>query len=157
MSEPATDQPATQILRCNPRFLRRLLIHRVFMSFSVSMLAWRAGWPIVCALFALNLTATVFVYRRSSDYRFTIDQHAIRTEKKFTRHADVTTPITSIRYVSWHGSIFENSFGLGTVEISVNVSNTKRDTLVWPHLDNPKAVVARLKAAQSMTNQTALR
>jgi hypothetical protein len=127
------------------------------MSLSVSLIAWRAGWPIVCALFAVNLTAAVLAYRRSSGYRFTIDQHAIRTEKKFTRHADVTTPVQSIRHISWHGSISETALGLGTVEISINVSNTQRATLIWPHLDNPKAVVAMLKAAQSRTIQTALR
>lgn len=78
-------------------------------------------------------------------FRFTLRDESIRTQKLFSQHLDVSTPIGRIQGVSAYEGILEALLDVGTLEISTASSHGQHALFIWPHLKASRQIARTIQ------------
>jgi membrane protein YdbS with pleckstrin-like domain len=135
--------------RCDRSYLRLKLAIHLLVALGIGLGIGLASVPagVICGLLAFVVAIFTWYIRRN--WRFTMAETVVRTEKNFTKDIDVTTPIVNIQSVSAYEGVLEALFGVGTVEISTASSNGDHVTFRWPFLAHHREIVELLKSEMS--------
>lgn len=131
--------------RCDRRYLRVRMLVELSLTVVLSILVGLASVVAACIVGALLALMVIFGTWVRSTYRFTLHPDSIQTQKLFTQHIDVTTPIARIQSVSAHEGILEAMLDVGTLEISTASSHDDHASFRWPHLASSREVAARMQ------------
>jgi len=142
------------VLRCDRRYLGTILTIQlgVLTIVAVLDLIFLGAYALagVCILLAITAAVRWAIHRT---YRFTLGDDVVRTEKLFTQHIDVRTPVEKVVSVSAYEGIVEAIVGVGTVEISTASSDSGHATIRWPHVRGHRKVVAAIEQRRSYSDE----
>ncbi|MBL7189363.1 MAG: PH domain-containing protein [Phycisphaerae bacterium] len=138
---------STQLIRCDRRYLAICLGVQLAVLAAVALadlIFWQTvAIAVVCGILAL-FALIKWLIRKT--WKFTIGADQIRTEKLFTGHIDLRTPLDQVVGINAYEGIIEALLDVGTIEISTASSQRDHVAIKWPHLRDARKVADRLES-----------
>ncbi|MCA9248864.1 MAG: PH domain-containing protein [Planctomycetales bacterium] len=122
------------------------MLELVFVA-GISIAFGFTNWVGALVMFSILGGAVWFRSKCKAMYRFTFGSGEIRTQKVFTNHIDVTTPVHQIQSVSAYEGILEALLGAGTIEFTTASSHQEHAKYTWPHIHDARTIAEELRVA----------
>lgn len=135
-----------QVVRCDEKYLRKQLYFLITTQIILGIIIYI--WLqtiIVFAGVAVFAVASYLDYIIRKRWKFTIGPDHLRTEKIFTHHIDLRTPLDQVVGISVYEGILEALNGVGTIEISTSSSRPDHALITWCHLRDARNIALRLE------------
>lgn len=136
-----------EMTRCDRRYLA-FCFGTQFVLLACLLIVDLVFWDTIgIAVVACILMLFAFLkWAIQKSWKFTITADQVRTEKLFTGHIDLRTPLDQVVGINEYEGILEALFDVGTIEISTASSQRDHVAIKWPHLRNARKVASRIEA-----------
>lgn len=137
---------SSQCIQCDRRYLA-VCFGVQLVVLALLILADLVFWHTVVVAVAAGIIA-LFAFLKwgiCKTWKFTIGADQIRTEKLFTGHIDLRTPLDQVVGINASEGILEALLDVGTIEISTASSQRDHVAIKWPHLRNARKVAERFE------------
>ena len=134
-------------LRCDRRYLGICLATQLAILAAVIVANRVLGYRGIVEAVSVSLVVVVIVrWLIQLTWKFTSGPDQLRTEKLFTNHIDLRTPLDQVVGIQAYEGVIEAILGVGTIEISTASSLREHVSVQWPHLRNARAEANRLES-----------
>lgn len=133
-------------IRCDRRYLAVCYGTQLVVLTSLllaDLVFWHTIGVAVLASILAVFTLLKWVIRKTWKFAITADQ--LRTEKLFTDHIDLRTPLDQVAGIKAYEGVLEALLDVGTIEISTVSSQRDHVAIKWPHLRNAQHVADQLE------------